>query len=175
MVDSENLIQDRFSEYILKTFPGFYSGSDEVIKRFYNDFCGFSINTYCGKLTEGIELSALRLDKGRILPSVSAIGLYTGNEENLFHNYLINNFLLEKFIANLSARAEVEKIRPIMRRADLSDLFSGRTLAATIANNCPNGFTLQNCPSGIQTIRGVLLDNNVDGKVLDYLCDRKLI
>lgn len=173
MVEDIRQINHTFNEYFLKTFPDFQVVEECKRSYFHNLFAGFSVIPYHGSLTDGIRLDGFDVPEQNILPSISIVSLYMENES--FYSCLINNSLLAKFVRNLSIKAENEKSSPVMRRADLSDLFSGRTLMATIANNCPNGFTLQNCPSGVQSIRGVLLDNKVDGAILGYLCEHKLI
>ena len=167
---------ESFAKYFSGVFPGFGVAGDSDGMNFYNPELKFLVIPYLGGLVKGISLGDFNLSKTDI-PSISFIGLNTPERDSfqMVDSYLINNELLSKFVKNLAVRCEREKIPPIMKRADLSDLFSGRTLLPTITSSCPNGFTLQSCPQGVQPLRGILLDHNSDGKVLDYLCSYKLI
>jgi hypothetical protein len=175
MIENCFLTNNDFSEYFLKTFPGFQRVEQEGKLNFYNPSAGFSIVPYYGKLTKGINLNEFNFSSNSS-SSVSLVSLYTYNGQNSFRNYLINDLLLRRFVTGLSTLAEKERVEPIMLRSDLDDLFSGRGRADAMASSmCSNRFLVPSCVSGERTIKGVILNNNTDLAAVEYIVNNHLV
>jgi len=173
MVGDITLTRHEFSEYFIKTFPGFEKVREQRQDLFYNLIYDFFAVPYFGKLNEGVDLT--HFANPYTGSGVSLISLYACNGKTSFTNRLINNSLLSKYIANRRAKAEKEDLPVILTRADISDLFSGRGRDEVfVAVNCPHRFVPVSSSLN-HPIKEVLLNPSQDSLVIDYITKNNLI
>lgn len=188
MVEKSELLQD-FHSYWLGHFPGFELVSNERgISQLHNSTYDFFVNPFLGQILNGID-STERVYSGDLANHfVSFLGLYNYNGPDIQHpkfklidGYLINNQMVDKIFSRLTAsREDSSKKEIFVRRADLSDLFSGRTPLFHGDVSQSNRFLFKSISIEGSPIKGVLLEKTQgekvkDGRVIDFLADYKLL